>query len=614
MLNEKTLQYATLFLTSFVLSLFFTPLVRIFAIKCGLISFPRVDRWHKNPTALLGGAGIYVAFLIPACLLNIWDKDVLGLFFGATILFCVGLADDKFHFKPYVKLFAQIIAGCIAIFFGISISLPYSISFLSIPLTLIWIVGVTNSFNLLDNIDGLAGGIAAIASLLLFFSSLVFSNNALGIYGLILSGAALGFLPYNFNPAKIFMGDSGSMFLGFSLAVISISRTTRHISNLLITMLIPVLILSVPIFDTIFVMFLRRFQGRKIFEGGKDHTSHHLVILGISQRKTVLLLYLISIIFGSIAILYSKLNVFVISVIAGIAIIILVFFGFFLNEEASRNGNAKKRVNKEDGGKTILNSVFMYKRRIVEVLLDFMIICIAYYAAYFLRFEGALLTSNLNLVNESIGWIILIKMTMFFSLGLYRGVWRYISISDLLTIFKVVSVSSIASVMFLTFRFRFHEYSRAVFFIDWILLLFLVSGVRVLFRLLGEFFSRAREKGDNVLIFGAGDTGEMVIREIKRNKDLNLNPIGFIDDNPAKLGNKIQGITVLGTREEIRGVIGEYGIKEVLIAVPNIDIVELGEIARICKECGIKYRKIRGILDKEDRADVGRNQDSKDTR
>lgn len=607
MLNEKTLQYATFFLTSFVLSLFFTPLVRIFAIKCGLISFPRADRWHKNPTALLGGAGIYVAFLIPACLLNIWDKDVLGLFFGATILFCVGLADDKFHFTPYVKLFAQIIAGCIAIFFGISISLPDSISFLSIPLTLIWIVGVTNSFNLLDNIDGLAGGIAAIASLLLFFSSLVFSNNALGIYGLILSGAALGFLPYNFNPAKIFMGDSGSMFLGFSLAVISISRTTRHISNLLITMLIPVLILSVPIFDTIFVMFLRRFQGRKIFEGGKDHASHHLVILGISQKKTVLLLYLISIIFGSIAILYSKLNVFVISVIASIAIIILVFFGFFLNEEASRNANAKKRVNKEDGGKTILNNVFMYKRRIVEVLLDFMLICIAYYAAYFLRFEGALLTSNLNLVNESIGWLILIKMTMFFSLGLYRGVWRYISISDLLTIFKVVSVSSIASIMFLTFRFRFHEYSRAVFFIDWILLLFLVSGVRVLFRLLGEFFSRAREKGDNVLIFGAGDTGEMVIREIKRNKDLNLNPIGFIDDNPAKLGNKIQGITVLGTRDEIRGVIGEYGIKEVLIAVPNIDIVELGEIARICKDCGIKYRKIRGILDKEDRADAGRN-------
>jgi len=468
-----------------------------------------------------------------------------------------------------------------------------------LPLTLFWIVGVTNSFNLLDNIDGLAVGIAAIASLMLFSSALIFSNNPLGIIGLVLSGAALGFLPYNFHPAKIFMGDSGSMFLGYSLAVISITGITRHLSNLLITMIVPVLILSVPIFDTIFVMIARRLQGRSIFEGGKDHTSHRLVTLGLSQRKTVLLLYGVSIIFGLIAILYSRLNWFVISVIAFLGIVILFFFGLFLSETTTHRQEYQKQ-NNLNGKKTILNSIFSHKRRMMEVFLDLVFICLAYYAAYFLRFEGVLLSSNLYLIRDSLIWIILIKLSLFFTFGLYRGVWRYISISDLLTIFKVVSLGSIASVLFLTFMFRFKEYSRAVFFIDWVLLLFLVAGSRIMFRILGEFFSRAREKGSNVLIFGAGDTGEMVIREIKRNKALDYNPIGFVDDDPAKVGNKIQGIAVLGSRHQLKHLIREYSIKEILIAIPSIDIADFKAISEICEACGVSYRKIKGILDERE--------------
>ena len=144
------------------------------------------------------------------------------------------------------------------------------------------------------------------------FPRLIF-HNPFGVIGLILCGAALGFLPYNFNPAKIFMGDSGSMFLGYTLAVISITGT-RHISNLLTTMLVPVLILAVPIFDTVFVMLVRKLQGKRIFEGGRDHTSHRMVTLGLSQRKTVALLYTISIVFGLIAISYSKLNIFIITI------------------------------------------------------------------------------------------------------------------------------------------------------------------------------------------------------------------------------------------------------------------------------------------------------------
>ena len=415
--------YLIYFLAAFSLAIFFTPLVRRGALKGGLIAFPRADRWHKNPTALCGGVGIFFAYCIPALYFHSLPY-AKGLLLGGGFLFFVGLLDDKFHLTPYAKLFMQVIAGGIAVFSGIVIALPVHL-YLSIPLTLLWIVAVTNSMNLLDNIDGLAAGIAAIVSCMLFFLSAFFLHSTFSIFPLLLAGATLGFLPYNFNPAKIFMGDSGSMFLGYSLAVISITGTSKHISGLLITILIPVFILSVPIFDTIFVMVARKLKGRKIFEGGSDHTSHRLVTLGLSTRKTVLLLYAVSIVFSVLAIFFFlSLNVFLIMVTAFLAIVTLMFFGFFLFEVTSegKKAFAKNLPANSEGETTVLNNRFFHKRRMVEVLLDLGFICIAYYSSYFLRFEGTRLTANLLLLRESLIWIILIKMSMFFLFGLYRGV------------------------------------------------------------------------------------------------------------------------------------------------------------------------------------------------
>ncbi|MDD5553532.1 MAG: hypothetical protein PHE18_06620 [Candidatus Omnitrophica bacterium] len=595
-------KYLLYFCIPFALSLLFTPLVRLIALKKGLVDYPRADRWHKHPTALLGGTSIYLAAMTFAFAAGALNRGNAGLFLGATFLFIVGLLDDKIHIKPYTKLFFQVIAACIAVFFGSSIGLPVH-KVLIVPLTLFWIVGVTNSFNLLDNIDGLAAGIAAISSLIIFFSSLFFFNNSLGMFSLVLAGAALGFLPYNLNPAKIFMGDSGSMFLGYSLAVISISGTARHLSNLFVTMLMPVFILSVPIFDTIFVMIIRKWKGKKIFEGGTDHTSHRLVALGLSQKKTVFLLYVISIAFGLVALSYSHLDIFMISAIAFLAIVIFLFFGFFLSQTVSYNDALMdyKKWQEIRNNKTVLNNILLYKHRIVEVLLDLAFICLAYYSAYFLRFEGAALASNLQLLEKSLAWLILIKITAFYMLGIYRGVWKYISISDLITIFKAVTLGSTFSIIVLTFLFRFKEFSRAVLFIDWILLLFLVSGYRILIRVLGELFSQFHSKeSKKILVFGAGDAGELVVREIKRNKSLKYNPVGFIVDDPAKRGYKIQGLRVLGSREQIKGIIHEYGVKEVIIAIPSLDAIDLFEIARVCKDCGVAYRKMKGILDKEE--------------
>jgi UDP-GlcNAc:undecaprenyl-phosphate/decaprenyl-phosphate GlcNAc-1-phosphate transferase len=593
-------RYVLFGLVPFVLSLVFTPAVRYFALKNGLVSYPRADRWHKHPTAILGGIGIYFASMVTALLMGIVNKSTIGLFIGATFVFVAGLLDDRFHFRPYTKLFLQIIAACIAIFSGATLGLPVN-KLITIPLTLIWIVGVTNSFNLLDNIDGLAAGIAAISSSMIFLSSLIFANNALGIFSLILAGAALGFLPYNLNPAKIFMGDSGSMFLGYSLAVVSISGTARHISDLFATILIPVFILSVPIFDTIFVMIKRKLGGRRAFEGGTDHTSHSLVALGLSPRKTVFILYIISIAFGLIALSYSRLDIFIISVIAFLSMVILLFFGVFLSGTVDYKDELDYRKWQDlRDNKTVLNNIFLYKRRIVEVLLDLAFVCVAYYSAYFLRFQGAYLSSNLQLLEKSLVWLILIKISVFYLFGLYKGVWKYISISDLITIFKAITLGSIFSMISFTLLFRFQDFSRAVFFLDWLILLVLVSGSRILFRVLGELFINVGKEGRNVLIFGAGDAGEMAIREIKRNKTLNYNPVGFIDDDPSKFGYKIQGVPVLGSRDLIKDIVLAQNIEEVIIAVPSLDAGIFHDIVKICRDCGVSYRKIKGILDKEE--------------
>jgi len=596
--DNRIAQYIVIFLVPFTLSLLITPGVRLFALKNGFVSYPRADRWHKHPTALLGGASIYIASVFTAFAAGAINLNNIGLCAGATFLFIIGLVDDKNRIKPYTKLFFQIIAACIAVFSGAIIRLPVS-NLIAIPLTLIWIVGVTNSFNLLDNIDGLAGGVAAISLMMIFFSSLILANNTLGIFSLALAGAALGFLPYNFNPAKIFMGDSGSMFLGYSLAVISISGTARHISNLFAVLLIPVFILSVPIFDTIFVMIGRRLSGKRVFEGGTDHTSHRLIALGLSPRKTVLLLYAISAVFGFIALFCSRLGFFVVSVIGFLAIVISLFFGAFLSDNVSYNNGhmGYKKLQELRQRKTILDNMLLYKRRIVEILLDLAFICIAYYSAYFLRFEGAALQSNLHLAEISIIWLILIKISVFYIFGLYRGVWKYISVSDLITVFKAVTLGSVFCVVIFTFLFRFQDFSRAVFFIDWLLLMFLVAGSRILFRVLGELFSRVRRGGKNILIFGAGDAGELAVREIKRNKSLGYNLVGFIDDDPSKAGYRIQGVPVLGGRDSLEGFIHEHNIEEVIIAVSSLDEQELKDIARICRACGVSYRRIKGILD-----------------
>lgn len=592
------MHYIAPFIFSVILSLFFTLITKKTALRYGKVAKPKKDRWHTVPTALFGGVAIYLTFLIGTVIfITPITKEFIGIMIGGAILFITGAVDDLQSIKPYTKLIAQIAAAVVAIFFGIKMEIFTPL--ISIPITILWIVAVTNAFNLLDNMDGLSAGIAFITAMILSIVSVMQNRLELVTISIIIAGTTLGFLRYNFNPASIFMGDCGSMFLGFTIGALSIAGAHHQASNLIVTIAVPVLIMAVPIFDTALVTVTRNLTGRAVSQGGKDHISHRLVILGLSEKQAVLLLYSLSIITGAIAILYPHFNLYVITIIGALMLIGLFFLGVFLGEAKVYSGEemdaAKEKVMGGDKG-VVLNTTIFYKRQVVEVLVDFILIFIAYISGYLLRFEGTISEENLQLFIKSLPILILVQLASFYYFGLYKKIWRYIGLDDIVSIFKAVTLGTILTIVVLVLIARFAWYSRAVFIIYWLILIVLATSVRGALRLFRERFAEIQKtRGKRALIFGAGDAGSALLREIKNNPELNYKVIGFIDDDLKRIGRRIYGKTVIGSGADLSRIAKDKNVGEVLIAISHLNDENRQRIEKLCEESGLTY-KIMGRM------------------
>ena len=590
-------KYVIPFALSLILSFVLAPIIIRISNKYGLIVKPREDRWHKKPTALLGGIGIFLAFVIPYFIFIPMNKLTIGILLCMLIIFTLGLLDDIFSLTPQVKLIIQVVVAIIAICFGISVKIIPN-PFISIPLTILWIVVITNAFNILDNMDGLASGISFIAASSIFIYSLSYNLTLPAILSVILAGSALGFLRYNFNPAKIFMGDCGSLFLGFTLSLITIIGTWKTVTNLLLALMVPLAIMIIPIFDIALVTFTRTGHGRTVFQGGKDHSSHRLVFLGFSEKRAVLVLMAISALFGLGAIVFSKLNFFMALAILILMAVCLTFFGIFLGEVKVYEKKIKAIYKRS----LILSRILLYKKQILQIIVDIIIIIIAYFSSYLLRYEGVIDHDNLSLIEKSLPLIIIIKIIIFLIFGLYKGEWRYIGISDLIKIFQATFLGSLISVVTLVFLFRFEGYSRFVFINDYLITFLLIGSVRALIRVLKEYFSSvsiSTHKANSIpmLIMGAGDAGELLIREIKNNEKLGYVPIGFVDDNHEKLGKIIHGTPVLGDRHDIPELIKKHNIKKLFIAILSVDEEKFRDVIDICINLNVDYKFVRSLID-----------------
>jgi UDP-GlcNAc:undecaprenyl-phosphate GlcNAc-1-phosphate transferase len=302
-------QILLIFVTALTFSILGTPLARRLALYAGLVEAPSARKIHGTPVPLLGGAAIYAGFMLALLFLGdrSYVRELVGILLGATLVSLFGLADDHWGLHAYLKLGGQVLAGVILILGGTQVSL-FANPWLNWAITLLWIVGITNALNLLDNMDGLSGGVTTVAAT--FFLLLAAMGRPpqvlVGALAAALVGACIGFLRYNLNPATIFMGDAGALFLGFLLAALGIKL--RFPSNVpWITWLVPLCVLALPIFDTSLVFISRLRHGKNpLTTPGKDHLSHRLVALGLTRREAVLTCYLIGGVCGLVAVYIAQ--------------------------------------------------------------------------------------------------------------------------------------------------------------------------------------------------------------------------------------------------------------------------------------------------------------------
>ena len=343
----KTLLWS--FLVAALISLIATPVVRKGAIRYGLMDIPKDERRvHKKAIPLSGGLAIFLAVLVSVLIFLPVNGEKAAFLAGAGLIVATGLYDDKFAMSAKAKFAMEILAAIILIFGGVKITfftnpfygtnLLINLDWLAIPITVFWVVGITNTINLIDGLDGLAGGISAIASISLMFVAHRLHHDEMAALAAILAGSCLGFLPYNFNPAKIFMGDTGALFLGFTLSYLAIEGVMKSVA--MITILIPVLILGVPVFDTTFAMIRRKLSGKSISEADKGHLHHRLLRHGFNQKQTVFALYGVSIIFGIIGNIVSTMhekNGLITSILIIAVVGIMALFLGLLNEREEEN-------------------------------------------------------------------------------------------------------------------------------------------------------------------------------------------------------------------------------------------------------------------------------------
>jgi UDP-GlcNAc:undecaprenyl-phosphate/decaprenyl-phosphate GlcNAc-1-phosphate transferase len=574
--------------STLVLAIVLTALARRVSPRVGLVAAPRRDRWHSKPTPLLGGVAIYLAFVLGSYFFGPRTTGAYAILAGGTLLVITGLVDDILHIKPYTKLVFQLIAASILVYFGLH--LPFvEYRLVNDVLTIFWLVGITNALNLLDNMDGLAGGVTAIACVFLAVTFHLNGQLPEAVLPAMLGAAALGFLVFNFNPASIFMGDSGSMFLGFLLSGTALLSDTGRLRNLTSVLLTPVLILMIPIFDTCIVTVTRKLSGRPISQGGRDHTSHRLVALGVSERRAVLFLYLFAAVSGALALMVRSMSTTVmLALVPGFALLV-VFLGLYLG---------KVRVyeeGEEPQGFRIINAIaeFSYKRRVFEVLLDVVLMTLAYYGAFLLRWDGNLPEEQSAIFLRTLPLVIIIQMSFFLFGGVYRGLWRYVGITDFLTIARAVIAGGTVSMLVVFMEYWFRGPSRAVALLNILLLLVFVSVSRLSFRLFAALIVGRRQSNPDatpVLIYGAGDGGELLIREILSNPEHRYAPVGFIDDDEGKAGKLIHGYRIFGSKQ-LPHLVRDYGVSEVLISTFKVPDAKLEYLRRL--GIGLKKMSIR---------------------
>ncbi len=550
------------------------PLAARLARRLGMVNRPKADRWSQRVTPLLGGVAFMAGFLAAALsALPVGDPRVRAVLAGALLLFVVGVLDDRVGMRPSTKLAAQLAAAAILVQGGVVVELPGRLV-LGIPLTVFWVVGITNALNLLDNMDGLASGVGAIGALVLAAfgaaaGAVVAPIPWLTTLALCIAGAALGFLPWNVSPARQFLGDAGSLPLGFLLAAAGILGTYRDAGNVFLVLVAPVFVLGVPILDTTLVTLVRKFHGRRVSQGGRDHLSHRLVALGMSERKAVAVLWAVSAGLGAAALLVSPdprhLPGMGSMVLFGLLAAGAAIFGVVLGEVKVYREVAPEETEAAQGAREARAAFLLHARALAVVFLDLGFIVGALAAAHALHYGGRGEGFDRVRFFEALPAVLVAKLLVLQVFGLQRGLWRYFGLRDLAAVGTAVVSGSLLVVAAARFVPGLRGYPDQVLILDGVLLFLFLVGSRSVFRLVVETLAGFPSDGVPVLLVGAGVEGDLALRSLRIRGG--VRPVGILDDDAALRGRRFHGIPILGARAGLADVLRAHPeVREVVLA------------------------------------------------
>lgn len=534
------------------------PLFASLARRIGLVVAPRADRWHARATPLLGGGGLGLATLAILGVTLPQTLPAAAVLVGAVGALALGLFDDIRRIAPSSKLAGQAMLGSFLALAGVKVEIV-DIAPVAFVLTILWVVAIMNAVNLIDNMDGLAAGVCAIAAGALGIAAVGEAPLA-SIVALTTAGACVGFLVHNFSPARIFMGDAGSMLLGFLLAAAGLLHTASGAANVGVAVFVPVVLLALPIFDSAFVATLRRRAGRPISQGGRDHTSHRLAALGLSDRGAVLVLYLVTAVFAAVVLVGEVLTGLAVP-LGILALVGLILLGVLL-AEVDVYGRAEATVAPRAGrGFTI------YGRFGAEIALDVTLLTVAYHLAFTLRFEGLPQAGWLPVFTQTVPIVVTAQLAALAFSGTYRTLWRYLGLGDVVAVTRALTLGSLVAAAVIIFGLRPVEYSRGMLALDWVLALALLVGSRAFLIWLRQWFASLPRSGERrVLIIGASDAGALALRLLARARDANYRAVGFLDDDPGKRYRRLSGVPIVGTIADLDSAIRRYRIDVVLYA------------------------------------------------
>jgi UDP-GlcNAc:undecaprenyl-phosphate/decaprenyl-phosphate GlcNAc-1-phosphate transferase len=545
------------FLSAFAVTAVLVLLTIQLCRKHGWVCKPHADRWHKGTPAFFGGVPLFVGFaslsiaFIPRSDYAVWR--LIGI---ASLMFVLGLCDDIYRLTPAWKLAGQLLLAGFLVSMGVFYPVRASMTVNGV-VSVLWLVGITNAFNLLDNMDGLSAGIALIAAGYSTVFAAMAGYRDQAVIVALAAGAIAGFLVFNFRPARIFMGDSGSLLIGFVLGAASILQVT-HAHGASAWVLTPAMLLAIPIFDTLFVSVTRSLRGQPISQGGMDHSSHRLVRLGLQEQRAVLLLYALSAGSGAVALLTRHSSSAAIPGLIGVWLFLLLFGIHLFQDEVKHDVLASDTANPL--------SRRLFARDMLVFLLDPLAIALSFHLVFGLRLGGKIPVADSTLLLRCWPIVVAIKVLALWICRAFRHSWWRGSISDLYRLGSATLIGEFACALVLSRLYRFDGFLGSVFLFDAVITMILLLIIRrsyALFRFAIYKWRGVPAAQRRVFILGTSAHAEMALQFLREHS---IECAGFIDTNGgADLRRYVFGRPVLGRLDDLGWLSKQHGVFEVVL-------------------------------------------------